>query len=71
MSTETLNRTSDIITEDFPQNNSGKQFKPQKRVNIEVLKKRIFEKKKKERFMNRVIMGTFCLSVAILGYIVV
>jgi len=39
--------------------------------NIEVLKKRIFEKKKKERFMNRVIMGTFCLSVAILGYIVV
>ena len=70
MSTETLNRTS-VITEEFPKNNSGKQFKSQKRVNIEVLKKRIFEKKKKERFMNRVIMGTFCLSVAILGYIVV
>ena len=70
MSTETLNRTS-VITEEFTKNNSGKQFKSQKRVNIEVLKKRIFEKKKKERFMNRVIMGTFCLSVAILGYIVV
>ena len=70
MSTETLN-TSSVITEEFPQNNSGKQFNSQKRVNIEVLKKRIFEKKKKERFMNRVIMGTFCLSVAILGYIVV
>ena len=70
MSTETLNRTS-VITEEFPQNNSGKQFNSQKRVNIEVLKKRIFEKKKKERFMNRVIMGTFCLSVAILVYIVV
>ena len=70
MSTETLNRTS-VITEDLPENNSAKQLKSQKRVNIEVLKKRIFEKKKKERFMNRVIMGTFCLSVAILGYIVV
>ena len=70
MSTETLNRTS-VITEAFPENNSVKQLKSQKRVNIEVLKKRIFEKKKKERFMNRVIMGTFCLSVAILGYIVV
>ncbi len=70
MSTETLNRTS-VITEDFPENNSVKQLKSQKRVNIEVLKKRIFEKKKKERFMNRVIMVTFCLSVAILGYIVV
>ena len=70
MSTETLNRTS-VITENFPENNSVKQLKSQKRVNIEVLKKRIFEKKKKERFMNRVIMGTFCLSVAILGYIVV
>ena len=70
MSTETLNRTS-VITEDLPENNSVKQLKSQKRVNIEVLKKRIFEKKKKERFMNRVIMGTFCLSVALLGYIVV
>ena len=70
MSTETLNRTS-VITEDLPENNSAKQLKSQKRVNIEVLKKRIFEKKKKERFMNRVIMGTFCISVAILGYIVV
>ena len=70
MSTETLNRTS-VITENFPENNSVKQLKSQKRVNIEVLKKRIFEKKKKERFMNRVIMVTFCLSVAILGYIVV
>ena len=70
MSTETLNRTS-VITENFPENSSAKQLKSQKRVNIEVLKKRIFEKKKKERFMNRVIMGTFCISVAILGYIVV
>jgi len=47
MSTETLNRTS-VITEEFPQNNSGKQFNSQKRVNIEVLKKRIFEKKRKK-----------------------
>ncbi len=70
MSTETLNRSS-VVTEKLHQSNSEKQFKSQTRVNIDVLKKRIFEKKKKERFINRVLMGTFCLSVAILGYIVV
>ncbi len=70
MSTETLN-TSSVVTEDYTHKNLEKRFNSQKRVNIDVLKKRIFEKKKKERFMNRVLMGTFCLSVAILGYIVV
>ena len=69
MSTETLNTS--VVTEDFPENNSVKQFKSHKRVNINVLKKRIFEEKKRERFINRVLMATFCLSVAILGYIVV
>tara|TARA_B000000441_G_C21604998_1_gene268163 strand:+ start:465 stop:602 length:138 start_codon:yes stop_codon:yes gene_type:complete len=42
-----------------------------KKVNIDVLKKRVFEEKKRERFQNRVLMGMFCLSIAILGYIVV
>ena len=70
MSTETLNRTS-VVTEVYPQKASDKQDLPQKKVNIDVLKKRVFEEKKRERFQNRVLMGMFCLSIAILGYIVV
>ena len=70
MSTETLNRTS-VVTEVYPQKVSDKQDLPQKKVNIDVLKRRVFEEKKRERFQNRVLMGMFCLSIAILGYIVV
>ena len=33
--------------------------------------KRVFEEKKRERFQNRVLVAMFCLSIAILGYIVV
>ena len=70
MSTETLNRTS-VITEAYPQKVSEKKDLSPKKVNIDVLKKRVFEEKKKERFNNRVLVGIFCLSIAILGYIVV
>ena len=69
MSTETLNRTS-VITE-YPQKISEKQDLSPKKVNIDVLKKRVFEEKKRERFQNRVLMAMFCISIAILGYIVV
>ena len=70
MSTETLNRTS-VVTEVYPQKVSDKQDLPQKKVNIDVLKRRVFEEKKRERFQNRILLGMFCLSIAILGYIVV
>ena len=63
MSNETLNRTS--IADNF--NNK----ETPKKVNIDVLKKRVFEEKKRERFQNRVLIGMFCVSIAILGYIVV
>tara|TARA_Y100001970_G_scaffold40503_1_gene49880 strand:+ start:4932 stop:5141 length:210 start_codon:yes stop_codon:yes gene_type:complete len=69
MSTETLNRTS-VITE-YPQKISEKQDLSPKKVNIDVLKKRVFDEKKRERFQNRVLVCMFCLSIAILGYIVV
>ena len=71
MSTETLNRTS-VVTEAYPQRRLAekKDLSPNK-VNIDVLKKRVFEEKKRERFQNRVLLGMFCLSIAILGYIVV
>ena len=70
MSTETLNRTS-VVTEVYPQKISEKRDLSPNKVNIDVLKKRVFEEKKRERFQNRVMMGMFCLSLAILGYVIV
>ena len=70
MSTESLNRTS-VITEVYPQKISEKRDLSPNKVNIDVLKKRVFEEKKRERFQNRVLISMFCLSIAILGYIVV
>ena len=70
MSTETLNRAS-VVTEVYPQKISEKRDLSPNKVNIDVLKKRVFEEKKRERLQNRILVGMFCLSVAILGYIVV
>ena len=71
MSTEQFERTSVITSEVYPQKISEKQDLSRKKVNIDVLRKRIFEEKKKERFQNRVLLAMFCLSIAILGYVVV
>ena len=70
MSTEPLNRAS-VVTEVYPQKISEKRDLSPNKVNIDVLKKRVFEEKKRERFQNRVLISMFCLSIAILGYIVV
>ena len=70
MSTENLNRTS-VVAGIYPQKVSNKEDLSPNKVNIEVLKKRVFEEKKKERFQKRMLMGVFCLSIAILGYVVV
>ena len=70
MSTETLKRTS-VVTEVYPQKISKKKDLSPSKVNIDVLKKRVFEEKKRERFQNRVMMDMFCISLAILGYLVV
>ena len=70
MSTESLNRIS-VVTEVYPEKISAKKDLSPNKVNIDVLKKRVFEEKKKERFQSRILMGMFCLSLAILGYIVV
>ena len=70
MSIESLNRTS-VISEVYPEKISAKKDLSPNKVNIDVLKKRVFEEKKKERFQSRILMGIFCLSLAILGYIVV
>ena len=70
MSIESLNRAS-VVTGTYQEKVSAKEDLSPKKVNIDVLKKRVFEEKKKERLQNRVLIAMFCGSVAILGYIVV
>ena len=68
MSIESLNRAS-VVTGTYQGKVSAKEDLSPKKVNIDVLKKRVFEEKKKERLQNRVLIAMFCVSVAILGYI--
>ncbi len=70
MSTESFNKLSEV-NELYPEEISNKTKKISKKVNIEDLKRRVFLEKKRERFQNRVLVAMFCLSIAILGYIVV
>ena len=50
MSTESLQRTSVITSEVYPQKISDKRDLSPKKVNIDVLRKRVFEEKKKKNF---------------------
>ena len=52
MSTESLNRTSEVI--ETP------------RVNVDVLKQRIIEQKKKEKVKRTVFFSTVCVSLGVL-----
>ena len=52
MSTESLNRKSEVI--ETP------------RVNVDVLKQRIIEQKKKEKVKRTVILSTVCVSLGVL-----
>ena len=49
MSTESLNRAS-VITSEYPEGISEKKNLSPKKVNIDVLKKRVFEEKKEKDF---------------------
>ena len=55
MSTESLNRTSDII--ETP------------RVNVDVLKQRIIDQKKKDKFKRTIIFSTLCVSLGALTFL--
>ena len=60
MSTESFNRTSDVIEtpsqiEDTPI-----------RVNVDVLKQRIIDQKKKDKFKRTIIFSTVCVSLGAL-----
>ena len=58
MSTESLNRTSDVIKNPSQVINT--------RVNVDVLKQRIIDQKKKQKVKRTVIFSTVCVSLGVL-----
>ena len=56
MSTESLNRTSDIVE-------TPSQSIETSRVNVDVLKQRIIDQKKKDKFKRTIIFSTLCVSL--------
>ena len=59
MSNESLNRTSDII-------GTPSQSIETPRVNVDVLKQRLIEQKKKDRIKKTIIFSTVCVSLGAL-----
>ena len=66
MSTESLNRTSNI---EIPEKKSKFVRLSPRKVNIDVLKKRVIVAKKKEALQSKIILLTFFISIGILGYL--
>ena len=66
MSTESLNRTSNI---EIPEKKSNLIRMSPRKVNIDVLKKRVITKRKKEALQSKIIILSVCLSIGILGYV--
>tara|TARA_Y100001970_G_C14036486_1_gene751372 strand:+ start:146 stop:343 length:198 start_codon:yes stop_codon:yes gene_type:complete len=63
MSTESLNRTSEIIE------NPSHISEAPKRVNVDVLKQRIIDQKKKDKVKRTVIFSTVCVSLGVLTFL--
>ena len=59
MSTESFNRTSDIV-------GTPSQSIETPKVNVDVLKQRIIEQKKKDRVKRTIIFSTVCVSLGAL-----
>ena len=60
MSMESLNRTSDVV-----QTPSQMGDTPI-RVNVDVLKQRIIDQKKKDKFKRNIIVSSVCVSIGVL-----
>ena len=58
MSTESLNRTSDVANDPSQVINT--------RVNVDVLKQRIIDQKKKDKFKRNIIFSSVCVSIGVL-----
>jgi len=62
MSTESLNRTSDVVK--TPSQIGDTPI----RVNVDVLKQRLFEEKKKEKFKRTIIVSSVVASLGVLSF---
>ena len=60
MSTESLNRTSDVV--ETPSQIGEMPI----RVNVDVLKQRIIDQKKKDKFKRNIIVSSVCVSIGVL-----
>ena len=58
MSTESLNRTSNVIKDPSRVINT--------RVNVDVLKQRIIDQKKKDKLKRNIIVSSVCVSIGVL-----
>ena len=61
MSTESFNRTSDVDKDPSLVINT--------RVNVDVLKQRIIDQKKKDKFKRTIIFSTVCVSLGALTFL--
>jgi len=64
MSTESLNRTSHVIEDLKVVKDYNVVVTP--RVNVDVLKQRIIDQRKKDKFKRTIIFSTFCISLGAL-----
>ena len=60
MSMESLNRTSDVVQTPSEIGNTPT------RVNVDVLKQRIIDQKKKDKFKRNIIVSSVCVSIGVL-----
>ncbi len=63
MSTESLNRTSEIVE------TPSQYADTQKRVNVDVLKQRLLEEKKKEKVKRTIIVSSVVASLGVLTFL--
>ena len=70
VSTENLNKTSDVMRSpvviEIPRVNVTPKIVKNTRVNVDVLKQRIIEQKKKEKVKRTVFFSTVCVSLGVL-----
>ena len=64
MSTESLNRTSHVSEDPKVVEDSNVVVTP--RVNVDVLKQRIIDQKKKDKFKRNIIVSGVCVSLGVL-----
>ena len=60
MSMESLNRTSDVVQ------TPSQIGETPVRVNVDVLKQRIIDQKKKDKFKRNIIVSSVCVSIGVL-----